>query len=275
MMRRILSMGLVLAGGGLLLAACDSGDSETSSTSKPSPKPEIEVVQSFICEEDAVTKTTPIADIAGLDGADLAIRPTESPCQFDLIFRDGKGGEHQLSISPAGYLLGMGGVTPDGEVLACASRIDHGKDPSPENDLDAKSQRVTNVSIECAVKTKSGWTEFKRVVDPKGKWAAWIGDMEVSTTGTTAYRVNYTHDASFQFLNLHNEGRPKDDGIYQIEFAANGTKLTAPTEKKLSDDVVPDRLAEGWEPTDEQKKEFAPYIDFGEGECPAPGGCPE
>ena len=243
-----------------LLTGCDS-DSETAPGPAPtSTTPPAEVIKNFECDEKAVTKPTPISDIDGVSGATLEISPTDTPCQFDLSFKDSDGTRTKLSSKASGYLLGVGGKAPNGDILICVSNIQHGLDPSPE-EANANANRMTNVTVECAVRKGKNWSALSTIVDGKGKWAAWTGTVSVAQDGSDTYRVNFIHDSTFQFLNMYDEGRPDADGAYTADFTRSGSKLVLSKTAKVSDSILK-RTPAGWQPSDDDKKAAAPYVDF-------------
>ena len=104
-----------------------------------------------------------------------------------------------------------------------------------------------------------------------------FGGLEGADDGSSVFQVVWIRDFSFQFLNLHNEDRPAEDGVYSTVFSVvDGVVVVGQTTKigdegVHADDAEPDA---GWEPTEEEKLALSEHIDFSDGDCPPPDGCP-
>jgi hypothetical protein len=241
---------------------------------------QVEEVREFICDPSGVVGRVSIADVANRPGATIDIQATESRCAYDLLFRDG---ETAVNLSqgkaPGGYLLAVSGVAPSGSAVVCASNIQHSKAGNEAAD-GTSPRRIDEVWIECA-RGESGsknsrFSPLASVVRSDGSWAAWAVGLEESDWNKNAYRLLWIRDFSFQFLNLSNQGRPPEDGVYATEFVFTdlGSVEVGPT-FRVSDVIPSDSIVfEGWEPTDAELDEHADYIVYDEGPCSGPAGCP-
>lgn len=227
----------------------------------------VKVHKQFKCYKDAVKGTVAINDVEGLPGAAIAIKATDAPCQFDLLYQD-KGKDEVLSNKPGGYLVTAGGVSTSGEAVVCATNVDHG----PASGGAATTHGIRAARLECTIKRKAGWTALTSLVDGGADWAAWV--QEITASGSTI-KVTYVRDFSFQFANISDNGRPSTDGIYSITLQGSGSSLTASKPTKVSDKTVDpkDISQQPWEPTAAELKELSPWVKKDEGSCPPPNGC--
>jgi len=243
------------------------------------PPPLVVPVKEFLCVPDAVAGTVDVADVAGIPGATVAIEPN-GLCTFDLVFRRGPGERAVLSSSdsPGGYLLAVGGVSPSGRAVVCASNIRHGMSEDASRGAAGRvHSTIDSVSLECAVEGDEGFGPLTTVVEPDGDWAAWAMGLEEANDGSGAFRVLWMRDFSFQFLNLNNRGRPETDGIYATTFETDEEGApVALTVEKLMDGVMGEDavVGEAWEPTPAELEEMGEFIKVDEGACPPPMGCP-
>lgn len=255
-------------------AATDSGAADQG-TSDGSTKDLFEPVRrfkGFTCDDEAVVGSQPINEVTGLSGAEIVIRATDEPCQFDLLFRQRQKNDQLLSSGPGGYLLVAGGAAPSGDVIVCASNIVHSAAPNGG----AAARRITSVPLECAIRHSGRWTSLTKVADGGGDWAAWISEIAVSQADPKLFRVTYKRDFSFQFLNLADQGRPRTDGSYELQLrrTSDGKLVTVKSSKVSAKTYDPASVTQqGWEPTADELKEAAPYFKMDEGKCPAPKGC--
>ena len=258
----------------LLVGACSSSTKAKADAFVPATLDGggdgLKVVKEFFCYEKAVAATQPIAAVRGLSGAELAIRPTDKPCVFDLLFvADGKS--EVLSSSPSGYLLAGAGVTPSGETVVCASNVVH----APYND--AGGHAILGVRLECAVKRDGAWGAMTTLVDGGESWAPWIADIQATPDKPGVFKAIYKRDFTFQFLNLTDDGRPKTDGLYEVAFTRGDDGRIEPGAiTKLSDKTNGKAKVtqEPWNPTAKELEELAPYVKRDKGRCPPPKGCP-
>ncbi len=222
----------------------------------PDPAPPIELIREFQCVPNAVSTVTDIADVQGLPGAVISIAPTEEDCLFELAFRDAAGVSASLSKgTPGGYLLAVGGVTPGGDLMVCASNIQHSR-TYPATDSGAPHERrIDRVTVECATRSSGTWSPLQPIVEADGPWAAWVVGIEASDSRASAFRVLWIHDFSYQFLNLSNKGRPAEDGLYATTFVRTSDGDVIVEAAQRVSDVIPKGSAEHepWTPTEQER----------------------
>ncbi len=198
----------------------------------------IAVDHSFQCDATAVGAELVVAEVAGTRAA-VSIRPAEG-CTFDLLYRNGPGATPEIvSAAPGGYLLVAAAQSTTGETLVCGSNVHH--EPDPEAGAtggEATARRSTEVPLECAAWRANRWQPLSTVVDAEPTWAAWIVDV---TAGPEPhrFRLRFIRDASFQFLNVTDRGRPPTDGLWETTVDVGQCGLTIAVPRQLSRSVVP------------------------------------
>lgn len=268
-----------------VLAACGDGggggrcDCATGQTCNPQGEcVAVSKKRAFLCDDAKVVGERAIEHLDGTPGAVVVVKPaTGGGCVFDLVYRAPDGAERVLSARPSGYLT-ADGVVADGRGAVCASRVDHFLHERPARDPSfARVHIIEAVAVECAVLEAGTWSPAGTIVLPDGDWAAWVRAVEPAADGTD-WLVTFARDSTFHPLNLTNQARPDGDGVYQVRFGltAGAVVARAPAEL-IRDQVVSDaqQTSTGnWEPTADERTQLAPYIDFDDGACPPPGGCP-
>ena len=235
----------------------------------------IERHKEFTCVRDGIQGITDINDVDGRDGDVLAIEPTGTDCKFSLLYKPGGGGVVKLA-DEGGYLIAVGGVAGNGQAIVCASNIAHR--PAEDGKSDVPNEfphQIEEVFIECTSFDGNAWSPMVRVVEGGSEWAGWVLSLKPASD-SGRYQLRYTRDFSFQFMNIGDNGRPTDDGIYDVflEITPQGPGIVRA--QKVSELTNPPGAAtsEGWEPTQAELAEHAPYFRPNTGRCPAPNGCP-
>jgi len=253
--------------------ACSSSDNKMECESKVSvgiqlnsqdPEPLILATKNplFQCDPSWVGPEQEIGDTAG--PGSVVVRPSANACDYNLYYVDGTG-ETQLSTSPAGFLTASAIETQAGELVVCATRIDHHADPAAEyaahDDPALPLHFMDEVAVECSRRNALGlWSQPELVVAPGSAWAAWLQEVRLDDEGTV--HVDYTRDSTFQFLNLTNNGRPSDDGIFSAELEGGGLGVTGT--ETLRSDVHDAGEIDTWIPTEDEQDALEDVIDFGE-----------
>lgn len=219
------------------------------------------VDRAFECDASLVGEGAVMAEL--LDGAGTIGIRSASPadCTFNLVFSDSSGAERILSTEPGGFILGGGRELSGGDTVVCANNLHTSAEGS-----DA-SRRIDAVTIDCAVRRNGAWSPLSPVVVPDGPWAPWLRDVVETESGLV---LRYTRDFSFQFLNMSDNGRPPEDGIYETALSTVGPEVRSGVTRKIADKTNP--LANGtslaWEPTEADKAELGDLIDFSAPEDP-------
>ena len=198
----------------------------------------IPVDHSFQCDSGAVGAELDVAEVAGAHGH-VSIRPA-GDCTFDLLHRSAPGATAEvLSAAPGGYLLVAAASGPTGETVVCGSNVHHEADPEAASAGGAATfRRSTSVPLECASLRGHQWARTRTVVAAEPTWAAWIVDV-VAGPEPHRFRIRWIRDASFQFLNVTDRGRPPTDGLWETAVDLDGSGLTVRTTQQLSHSVVP------------------------------------
>ena len=218
--------------------------------------------QLFQCDPSVVGAELEIGDAAG--PGTVVVRPAADACDYDLFYIDALG-ETQLNTSAAGFLTASAAQSEAGELVVCATRIDHHVDPSavlgPNDDEALALHAMDQVALECSRRDSFGlWSGPELIVSPGDAWAAWLQEVRVDDQG--AVHVDYTRDSTFQFLNLTNNGRPAEDGVYSAVLTNDG--LGVANTETVREDVHDGGEIERWEPTDEEQAALEDIIDFGD-----------
>jgi len=215
----------------------------------------------FQCDPSAVGSELEVGDPEG--PGSIVIRPAADACDYDLFYVDGSG-EVQLNASAAGFLTASATQTDNGELVVCATRIDHHADPTavlgPDDDPALALHNMDDVFVECSRRDAFGsWSGPELVVTPGNDWAAWLQEVRIDDEGSV--HVDYTRDSTFQFLNLTNSGRPASDGVYSAVLDG-GLGVTAT--QTVRDDVHDGGEVDTWVPTEEERDALEDIIDFGD-----------
>ena len=242
---------------------------EFVATAKELPPPGAEYLLTenryFNCDPSEVGDGLVIAGIDGLEGDALGLRPFgDAACEFNLVYSTGTpDAETVLSAKPGGYLLGDGLRLGSGDLVICANNIHH----SPAG---ARRRRIERVGLECALHSGGEWSDLLEVV-ASSEWAPWISDLRVSDG---VLRLAYTRDFSFQFMNLSDNGRPSEDGIYEIVLTPLGGTLSASAPVKVADRTNPlsSMPDTEWVPSDDDRSSLGEVFDF-DTKGPCQDGC--
>ncbi len=240
---------------------------EPPSVETPEPGRELpaNVVREFACTPEGVGDELVVGKVAGTIGDVVVIRPAvRDECRYDLIYKAATGEEQVLSGGVhSGYLLTLAAAFPDGRAVVCTNDVRHSAVGGSQRFMD-------EIVIVCTTRRAgSAWTPLRDVIVPDEQWAAWVRGLDQRDDGTITLR--YTRDFSFQFMNLTDEGRPAEDGVYEVELLTTETGVTASDAVKLSDTTNP--LKEGtlmkeWTPTAEEEEVMGEFVTFGDGPCP-------
>gem|GEM_PF-6752843 len=227
------------------------------------------LVKTFDCLPEQVGDEMVMAKVKGQDGDQIVIRPSGTEaCHYDLIYRSVDGAEHVLSGTDAsGYLFTITQQSAGGVILVCVNNIQH-------HPLDGAVHEIDEVAIDCAARVNGTWTPLQPVVTPDGPWAAWIRTVTPDEIDSNRFRVTFAHDFSYQFMNLTDNGRPEDDGLYEVvlDVTSDGIKtneagMVAETQNPLAGDEFSE-----WNPTPQEEIDYAEFMTMGDGPCP--NGCP-
>jgi len=246
---RMLSRGAAL-GLALALAACEQSmpappDTDFQVRPLEDPITAVERQTTFTCNP-AGMGAEPVVWRSDDGDARLVLEAAGGPCNYHVFYESG-GARQQLSDSPSGYLLTVAAARPGpgGDVVACITDIDHAPSGGSQHEIDG-------VSLACAWRLDGAWTTLTRLVSPDD-WAPWPREITLHPDDTIT--VRYVHDFTFQFMNLSNDGRPPEDGLYELRY-----DLRAAAE--LSDEQVsPDVVSRGDEmqdfvPTEDERADF-------------------
>lgn len=229
----------------------------------------VTVSRGFECQAANAGERMVVAQVLGGDGATVQITPTDpASCQYALVYHEADGTPHTLSEAGSGYLFVA--ARKDGDItVVCASDIRHSADPA----RGSTGRRTDAVPIQCAARQGGSWSALVDVVTPTDA-AAWIRGISADPETPGRYLVRYARDFSFNVLNMSDNGRPADDGIYEQAFDVGSAGVVVGTGTKVED--VSNPLAGGtfekWEPSADDKAAMSDFIDFSDGPCP--NGCP-
>ena len=245
---------------------------DCSPTLPPEEPGPLQPIRGFECETSYTGETLSVVD--GTEGDKVLTKVSSSEtCTYDLIYETTSGEESVLSTKASGYMFAAAGTAPSGDILVCASHMQH-------RETDQEGVRfVERIVIECWVKEPSGtWIGPKEVVAPDGPWAAWVDILGAKADGRREYSVQYIRDFTFSPLDAVNEGRPDTDGIYKAPFRIQNGAIITDTVEKIADTIYPtaEEVYENtstWEPTEEEQEALSEIIDFSDGDCPPPRGC--
>ena len=227
------------------------------------------LVKTFNCLPKQVGDEMVMAKVKGQDGDQIVIRPSGTEaCHYDLIYRSVDGAEHVLSgTDPSGYLFTITQQSAGDLILVCVNNIQH-------HPLDGAVHEIDEVAIDCAARVNGAWTPLQAVVTPDGPWAAWIRSITPDEFDFNRFRVTFAHDFSYQFMNLTDNGRPEDDGLYEVVLDVTSDGIKTNEEAIVAETLNP--LAggqfSGWNPTPQEEIDYAEFMTMGDGPCP--NGCP-
>ncbi len=238
----------------------------------------VEVVRVFDCIPEGVGDRLGLTDLTGGPVGEIAIRPHDrAECQYH-VYADVGGQEVRLSAVPSGYLFAQGHQVSD-LAIVCVNDIQHSRAPNGRRTIDA-------VRIACAVATDGVFTALADVVAPatepptdrrrpsaEGGFAPWIRVIEADAEG---WAMSYIRDSTFQFMNLSDNGRPAEDGVFRVEIRSSSPQsgiVVGATDKITSiTNPASGAPAEPWVPSDEERLQLEGVVSFDDGPCPT--GCP-
>jgi hypothetical protein len=225
--------------------------------------------RTFNCRPDQVGQELLMATLEGSSKDRVVIRPSGGQaCHYDLIYLSENGDEHVISGKDAsGYLFTRVLKTSTGVTVVCVNNIRH-------HPLEGEIHEIDTVTIDCARRKQGSWTALRPMVTPDGEWAAWLRTFQEDASQSHPFRLTFTHDFSFQFMNLTDAGRPTEDGLYEVGFSVTDDGFDAEEPSLVSEFLNP--VAGGkfvkWNPTEQEKIDYAEFMTMDDGPCP--NGCP-
>ena len=199
----------------------DAAGLSDAGMARPAQRTPIWVCNARFGEADADSPSANI--LARLDAGPEILRlvPTGEPCMFRLEYVDAAGVAIPLG-DPGAYLAGQ--MVRDGQrTAACVTSISHEAAPMADGaDPDGVMlrRRTTGVSAMCAVREAEAWSEFFAVQPETLAFAAWVTDLAVTPDG--GYRLSYLRDSTLNPFNITADGRPPEDGLYDLVFRRDG-----------------------------------------------------
>ena len=223
----------------------------------------VERVRALDCDPAAVGAEMTVAEVSGSTGARVVIRPFGDECAFHLLHRSTEGVYTSLSSSPSGYLIVSAQRFSPDAALICASNV-------LLTQVSGARYEASSVGVECWADRGAGFGPKHVVVVQDTERAAWVHAVEAEDLGAGIFSLTYAHDFSFQFMNMADNGRPSEDGMYKVTLdIPNASTINVQDVTKISDTSIivketPDE--NGWEPTPEDLERY-PFMDGDDGPC--------
>jgi hypothetical protein len=215
----------------------------------PYSEPPLEVVREFTCRPENVPTETIFEDVEGTANEHLAIVPQGDLCNYQLVYKiDAQ--TSTLSTEPSGYVLGAATRFSDGARVVCSSALEH-----HEFGAQGRFRQIDRVPIRCWASSTTTFGAPLVAVAGSPDYAAWVRKLSPHPTRSGAYVLEWSHDFSFQFFNMSDNGRPATDGVYETVLTFDGTTLAAEPAVKTSDRTNPmaGGTYEPFTPSDEEK----------------------